>query len=157
MPDYISLSTNKGELPKNEREWLLDNNSVTELSLTGNDIWIQLEINPGNAVPEITKINLSGSLEFSGKPTPGWKFVCSGSDDGITWTVLGKAEGIGFPERNGRIRLLHFYQNRALKVPQQNARQTRLQISLQVLMVRIQRPQSHLLHLISGNLKLKEL
>jgi hypothetical protein len=22
MPDYISLSTNKGELPKNEREWL---------------------------------------------------------------------------------------------------------------------------------------
>ena len=53
MPDFISLSTNKGEVPKNEREWLLDNNSVTEMSLTGNDIWIQLETNPGNTVPEM--------------------------------------------------------------------------------------------------------
>jgi hypothetical protein len=48
MPDFISLSTNKGEVPKNEREWLLDNNSVTEMSLPGNNIWIQLETNPGN-------------------------------------------------------------------------------------------------------------
>ena len=46
MPDYISLSTNQGELPKNEREWLLDNNSVTEVDLSGKDIWIQLGINP---------------------------------------------------------------------------------------------------------------
>src|ERR1035437_4364000 len=76
MPDYISLSTNQGELPKNQREWLLDNNSVTELSLPGSDIWIQLEINPGNVVPKITKINLSGSLEYSGKPTAGWQFTC---------------------------------------------------------------------------------
>ena len=97
MPDFISLSTNKGEVPKNEREWLLDNNSVTEMSLTGNDIWIQLETNPGNTVPEITKINLSGSLEFSGKASGGWHFACSGSYDGITWNELGKVEGTGLP------------------------------------------------------------
>ena len=97
MPDYISLSTNKGELPKNEREWLLDNNSVTELSLTGSDIWIQLEINPGNAVPEISKLNISGSLEFSGKATGGWKFACYGSNDGLGWSELGKNEGSGLP------------------------------------------------------------
>ena len=97
MPDYISLSTNQGELPKNQREWLLDNNSVTELSLPGSDIWIQLEINPGNVVPKITKINLSGSLEYSGKPTAGWQFTCSGSDDGTTWNELGKVAGNGLP------------------------------------------------------------
>ena len=97
MPDYISLSTNKGELPKNEREWLLDNNSVTEVSLEGNNIWIQLESNPGNIVPEITKINLIGSLEFSGKATGGWQFACSGSNDGKSWNDLGKFEGNGLP------------------------------------------------------------
>jgi hypothetical protein len=97
IPDYISVSTNKGEVPKNEREWLLDNNSVTELNLHGNNIWIQLELNPGNIVPEITKINLSGSLEFSGKATGGWQFACYGSDDGKNWSELGKFEGSGLP------------------------------------------------------------
>jgi hypothetical protein len=97
MPDYISVSTDKGELPKNEREWLLDNNSVTELSLTGSDVWIQLESSHDNIVPAITKITLSGSLEFSGKPKAGWKFTCTGSDDGKNWNELGKSEGNGLP------------------------------------------------------------
>jgi beta-galactosidase/beta-glucuronidase len=97
MPDYVSLSTNKGILPKNEREWLLDNNSVTEVNFTGSDIWIQLEINPGSTVPEITKINLSGSLEYSGKARGGWQFGCSGSNDGINWTELDEAHGTGLP------------------------------------------------------------
>jgi beta-galactosidase/beta-glucuronidase len=104
MPDYISFSTNQGELPKNQREWLLDNNSVTELNLAGNDIWMQIEINPGNVVPEITKINISGSIEYSGKSTSGWHFVCSGSNDGIQWNELGKVGGRGLPgeERIGK-------------------------------------------------------
>src|SRR5664279_4622697 len=58
MPDYITLVTNKGLVPKNEREWLLDNNSLTELSLSGNDIWIQIGINPDNLLPPISKISL---------------------------------------------------------------------------------------------------
>jgi hypothetical protein len=97
MPDNISFSTNKGELPKNEREWLLDNNSVTEVDLSGNDVWLQLGINPGKAVPEVSRINLSGSLEYTGNPAAGWQFTCTGSDDGITWTVLGKVSGTGLP------------------------------------------------------------
>jgi hypothetical protein len=35
MPDYISVSTSNGVSPRNEREWLLDDNSVTEVSLEG--------------------------------------------------------------------------------------------------------------------------
>jgi len=97
MPEIISLSTNSGVLPKNEREWLLDHNSFTELNLTGPDVWVQLEINPVNNVPEITKINISGSLEFSGKAAGGWQFKCSGSNDGINWKELGKVEGNGLP------------------------------------------------------------
>src|SRR4030042_6675742 len=33
MPDIISLTTNAGSVPKNEREWLFDHNSVTEVRL----------------------------------------------------------------------------------------------------------------------------
>ncbi len=97
MPDYISLSTNQGIVPKNEREKLFDNNRLTELNIPGKEVWIQFELNPGNGVPEITKINLSGSLEFTGKATGGWKFICSGSNDGITWNEIGKVEGSGLP------------------------------------------------------------
>jgi beta-galactosidase/beta-glucuronidase len=96
MPDYISVSTNKGVISKNEREWLLDHNSVTEVNLSGKDIWIQLDLNSGK-VPEISKIIINGSLEFSGKPTGGWAFVCSGSKDGITWNKLGEVKGNGLP------------------------------------------------------------
>jgi beta-galactosidase/beta-glucuronidase len=96
MPDYISVSTNKGVTPKNEREWLFDHNRVTEVSLSGTDIWIQLDLNSGK-VPEISKININGSLEFSGKPTGGWAFVCSGSNDGIAWNELGHIKGTGLP------------------------------------------------------------
>ena len=38
MPAYISVSTNKGVVPRTEREWLLDHNSVTEMSLEGADV-----------------------------------------------------------------------------------------------------------------------
>jgi Glycosyl hydrolase 2 galactose-binding domain-like/Exo-beta-D-glucosaminidase Ig-fold domain/Glycosyl hydrolases family 2/F5/8 type C domain len=97
MPDYISVSTNKGELPKNEREWLLDDNMVTEVELPGDDVWIQLEMNPGNSVPQISGIKLRGSLEFSGKPLSGWRFTCSGSNDGKTWNEIGNTSGSGLP------------------------------------------------------------
>ncbi|HZY24369.1 MAG TPA: discoidin domain-containing protein, partial [Bacteroidales bacterium] len=96
MPDYISVSSNKGVLPKNEREWLVDNNSLTEVNLSGTDIWVQLELNSGK-VPEISRIKINGSLEFSGKPTGGWAFACSGSNDGITWNELAKVTGNGLP------------------------------------------------------------
>ena len=96
-PDYISVTTNKGQVSKNEREWLLDNNSLTELSLTGKDIWIQLESNPDNVVPEITRVSIDGSLQFSGKATGGWSFALSGSDDGAKWIEIRKSEGTGLP------------------------------------------------------------
>jgi len=97
MPDFISLSTNKEVLPKNEREWLLDHNSVTEVSIDGTDIWIQFEINQKADAPEITKIILNGGLTYGDKKPGGWQFVCSGSNDGVNWDELGKVRGFGLP------------------------------------------------------------
>jgi len=97
MPDYISLETNTGIVPKNEREWLLDHNRVTELSIEGNDIWIQLEMNHGSEGAPISRLVLNGTLTYDEKKPGGWQFVCSGSNDGVTWNELGKSKGFSLP------------------------------------------------------------
>jgi hypothetical protein len=99
MPETIALSTNQGVLPKNEREWLLDHNVVTKISLDGKDIWIQLETRQEASLPEVTKINFNGSLTYSDKNFGGWQFVCSGSNDGKNWTELEKFKGTGLPKQ----------------------------------------------------------
>ena len=97
MPYYITVSTNQGVLPKNEREWLFDHNSLTEVHLDGKDIWLQLELNRGSEIPEISRIVLNGSVSYDDKKPGAWKFVCSGSNDGVNWKDLGKVKGSGFP------------------------------------------------------------
>jgi hypothetical protein len=97
VPDYIALSTNKGAVPKNEREWLLDHNSVTEMSLEGSDIYIQYELNREAEPVAIDKIMLNGTLDYKDKMSGGWEFVCSGSDDGATWVGIGIMKGSGLP------------------------------------------------------------
>jgi beta-galactosidase/beta-glucuronidase len=96
-PDYVSLSTSQGVIPKNEREWLLDHNSLTSVSITGADIWLQLQLSQGADVPAISRINLNGSLTYNDKKPGGWQFTCLGSNDGIKWDELGKVSGNGLP------------------------------------------------------------
>jgi len=96
-PDYISLSTSQGVVPKNEREWLFDHNSITSYTVAGTDIWLQLEMSPTTDITEITSINLSGNVTYNEKKPGGWQFVCKGSDDGVKWDDLGKIKGNGLP------------------------------------------------------------
>ena len=97
MPGYISVATNNGIIPKNEREWLLDHNSVTVQRIDGSDIWISYEISGGEKVPEITGIRLDGNVTFNESKPGGWQLSCSGSEDGTTWVDLGIVRGNGFP------------------------------------------------------------
>jgi beta-galactosidase/beta-glucuronidase len=96
-PDYISVSTNNGILPKNEREWLLDHNSITTYIIPGSDIWLQLELSQNTDLTGITKISLNGNVTYNEKKPGGWQFVCLGSNDGIKWDELEKVKGNGFP------------------------------------------------------------
>jgi hypothetical protein len=115
MPDYVSLSTNQGVLPKNEREWLLDHNSITAVSIAGTDIWIQLELNQGTDITGITKLTLNGSLTYSDKKPGGWQFICSGSNDGVNWDELGKVKGAGLPGQERPDPFARFFPNQAPK------------------------------------------
>ena len=97
MPSYISVSTNKGEIPRNGREWLLDQNSVTQTDLDGSDVWIQYELNREATPAGVDKITLQGTLDYNEKASQGWQFICSGSDDGVKWNELSKITGSGLP------------------------------------------------------------
>ncbi|MFH0843143.1 MAG: discoidin domain-containing protein [Bacteroidota bacterium] len=97
MPDYISLTTSDGIVPKNEREWPFDHNSVTEMTVTGSDIRAQLEMNHGKEKIRVTRISLEGRLVYDEKKPGGWQFSCSGSDDGMNWTELQTEKGYGLP------------------------------------------------------------
>lgn len=97
MPDFLSVSTNNGPLPGNEREWLLDNNNVTALSLDGPDVFVQYEINR-EAKPVMTdKIVLNGTLTYNDKKQGEWRFSCLASEDGKDWHEIGLLKGAGLP------------------------------------------------------------
>ena len=96
-PNFISVSSNPGPLPKNEREWLLDHNSVTVYDISGTNIWLQFEQSQDGEIPEITKISLNGNLTYTDKKPGGWQFTCLGSDDGMNWNEIGKFKGSGLP------------------------------------------------------------
>ncbi|MDP4224068.1 MAG: discoidin domain-containing protein [Bacteroidota bacterium] len=97
MPSTISCSTSSGPLPKNEREWLFDFNTVTTISVEGTNIWLQLDMNHSGNVPEVTAINIDGQLTYDKNKSGGWEFVCLGSNDGQNWDNLGKLKGSGLP------------------------------------------------------------
>ncbi|HNR40623.1 MAG TPA: discoidin domain-containing protein [Bacteroidales bacterium] len=102
IPDHISVSTCSGVAPINEREWLLDHNSATEVNLEGSEVWIEFSINR-EAKPIIAdRICLNGSMIYNEKKTCGWKFVCLGSDDGINWEEISEIRGAGLPGEEKR-------------------------------------------------------
>lgn len=97
MPSTISLITNNGVIPKNEREYLLDNNRVTETSINGNNVWLQMFISGEKNLCAATGIKLNGNFTYDEKKHGSWTFSCLGSDNGKEWTVLQQLKGTGLP------------------------------------------------------------
>ena len=96
LPRWVAVaSSEQGELKKNEREWLLDHNWVTAVNLKGTGGWVQLELAGGDAPPEVDRVDIDARVrvgQASGL-SPGWTVIVTGSDDGQTWTELGRASG----------------------------------------------------------------
>ncbi|MGJ5816097.1 glycosyl hydrolase 2 galactose-binding domain-containing protein [Paludibaculum fermentans] len=106
VPRWVSVSTSQqGTLRKNEREWLLDGNWVSGVTLRGKQPWVQFEIG-GDAPPEIDRIEIDARLVAHGEPE-NWNCRVTGSDDGQTWKDLGQASQMARP--TGEIlRSVHF-------------------------------------------------
>ena len=98
LPNWVSVSTSQhGIMKKNEREWLLDNNFVTNVSLKGPGGWVQIELGGGRQAPEADSIAVSGSLQTDDQAPKGWNCSLLGSNDGQIWETLGRLKGDGLP------------------------------------------------------------
>ena len=101
-PRWVAISTSEqGELPKNEREWLLDHNWLTGVSLKGTGGWVQIELAGGENPLEIDRVDIDARVQVGQTSglSAGWSAVVSGSDDGQTWKELGRASGTDRPAR----------------------------------------------------------
>jgi hypothetical protein len=96
MPRWVDVETSQqGVLPKNQREWVLDGNWVTDISLKGPRGWIGIEIG-GDDPPQVDRVDVDARVQARGEPE-NWACVISGSDDGQNWKELGHAAGMARP------------------------------------------------------------
>ncbi len=91
LPRWEAVSSSKqGELKKNERQWMFDQNPVTSIEIKGKTAWFQVELAGGDAALEVDRIDLDARAQSFGSQSKSWTCVISGSDDGTSWKELGR-------------------------------------------------------------------
>jgi beta-galactosidase/beta-glucuronidase len=94
FPNWFSAATSQhGTLKKNEREWIIDHNSMTNIEINSTGGWIQVEIGGFENIPEIDRIEVAGMVTVDYGKANGWEYKVSGSDDGQSWIELKSASG----------------------------------------------------------------
>jgi hypothetical protein len=97
-PMWVVTSTSdRGVLPKTEREAFLDEGVVSSVEITGEHPWVQFDIE-GAQPPEIDHMDVVVRKVYAPAPQGGWTIVVAGSDDGAAWNEVGRFTGIDFPK-----------------------------------------------------------
>jgi hypothetical protein len=92
LPRWEAVSTSlQGALKKNERQWMFDQNPITNVEIKGKTAWFQVQLAGGDAALEVDRIDVDARSESRGSQSQSWTCVVSGSDDGQTWKELGRA------------------------------------------------------------------
>ncbi|HXI75781.1 MAG TPA: discoidin domain-containing protein, partial [Steroidobacteraceae bacterium] len=100
LPRWTVVSTSdRGVLPKTEREAFLDEGVVSDVEIAGDAPWVQFDIE-GAAPPEIDHMDVWLRKVYAQPPQGGWTIVVSGSDDGTAWHEAGRFTGVEFPGRH---------------------------------------------------------
>jgi Exo-beta-D-glucosaminidase Ig-fold domain/Glycosyl hydrolases family 2/F5/8 type C domain/Glycosyl hydrolases family 2, sugar binding domain len=102
LPRWLVTTTSNGVARKNEREYLVDHNTVTTVSLRGAKVWVQFELAGGDGPFEVDRMEVRGSAQSSPQGATGWSAKALGSDDGRTWKELGSASAGQRPGRDFR-------------------------------------------------------
>lgn len=118
LPQYFELSTSKGPVAKNEREWVFDMKSNSKLKIEGQNDFLQFDMNNYSVDFDNTQLVISIQPQidrgtYFGVPgqeagaiqpvrrterrmaVANWTITFQGSEDGISWTDLDKASGTG--------------------------------------------------------------
>ena len=93
-PQWVSTATSEnGTLPRNLREHPIDDNPVSSVNLPGTGGWIQVELGGREPAPEVDRVEVFTLVQSNGGPPQPWTCVVLGSEDGQSWTELGRTTG----------------------------------------------------------------
>ena len=96
-PMWVATRTSdRGMLPKTEREVFLDEGVVSSVDITGDAPWVQFDVE-GAQPPEIDHMDVVLRKVYAAAPQGGWTIVVAGSDDSSAWNEVGRFTGIDFP------------------------------------------------------------
>lgn len=98
LPQWVVTSTSSGGiLPKQEREDFLDGNPTSSVDVTGDQPWVEFDLQGGGDAPEIDRLDLWLQRIYQPLPASGWSYVVLGSDDGASWKEVGRSAGTRWP------------------------------------------------------------
>ena len=86
QPQYLILSTPAGEVPRREREWMIDEGPYSRNTFEGADTYFQFALK--NYSKQADKLVLTGTLIYDDQlAKDGYEIICQGSNDGQNWTA----------------------------------------------------------------------
>src|SRR5208283_2587836 len=90
LPDWVATSVSyRGQLPKIEREFILDHAPTSGIDLRGPRPWVQVQLGGGAKVPEIDRVEVLFVAPAHWKAED-LKVSVSVSEDGRDWKEMGK-------------------------------------------------------------------
>lgn len=96
QPQYLILSTPEGDVPRREREWMIDEGPYSRNTFAGGDTYFQFTL--ANYSKAVGKLSLVGTVVYDDKVSKGgYEIICQGSNDGQNWTETGRLSGSGLP------------------------------------------------------------
>ena len=104
QPQYLNLSTPDGDVPRREREWMIDEGPYSRNTFPGGDTYFQFTL--ANYSKAAGKLSLVGTVVYDDNVSKGgYEIICQGSNDGKNWTEIGKLSGSGLPGQalSGRV------------------------------------------------------
>jgi len=91
LPRWEAVSTStRGALKKNERQWMFDQNPITNIEIKGKTAWVEVQLAGGDAAFEVDRIDIDARTQSWGTQSKAWTCVVSGSDNGQAWKELGR-------------------------------------------------------------------
>jgi len=98
LPRWVSTASSvSGILPRKDREHPIDDNPITSVDLPGTGGWVQIEPEGRDTPLEVDRVDVVARAWSFAQQPGAWTCVVLGSDDGQTWTELGRTSGTEVP------------------------------------------------------------